>query len=78
MSLTKKGCSGLGYKMEYVKNEQINKFDEIVETEDGIKIVVDSKALMAIVGSELDFVESELGKEFVFHNPNEKGRCGCG
>lgn len=41
-------------------------------------IILDSKALMALVGTELDYVESDISSEFVFNNPNEKGRCGCG
>lgn len=43
-----------------------------------MKIVIDSKALMAIVGTELDYVDTDISSEFVFNNPNEKGRCGCG
>ena len=73
--MTKKGCNGLTYAMNYVKD--FNKFDEVVE-KDSFKLIIDSKALMALVGTEMDFVESDLGSEFVFNNPNEKGRCGCG
>lgn len=51
--------------------------DEVIER-DNFTLVVDSKALMAVVGTEMDYVENELGSEFVFNNPNEKGRCGCG
>ena len=50
ISLTKKGCSGLSYDMKYLKNEEIKKFDEVVD-EDGIKIVIDSKAVIAIIGT---------------------------
>ena len=61
--------------MNYVKN--CNKFDEIIEKPQ-FKLIIDNKALMALVGTEMDFVENDLGSEFVFNNPNEKGRCGCG
>ena len=61
--------------MNYVKNA--NKFDETVSM-NGYKVIIDSKALMALVGTQMDYVENDLGSEFVFNNPNEKGRCGCG
>lgn len=61
--------------MNYVK--EWSKLDEVIER-DNFTLVVDSKALMAVVGTEMDYVENELGSEFVFNNPNEKGRCGCG
>ena len=61
--------------MNYVKSA--GKFDEVVNR-DKFKVIIDSKALMALVGTEMDYVENELGSEFVFNNPNEKGRCGCG
>lgn len=53
--------------MNYV--EKPDKFDEVIEKE-GMKIIIDSKALMALVGTELDFVESDISSEFVFSNPN--------
>jgi iron-sulfur cluster assembly protein len=77
ISLSKKGCSGLGYNMDYIRQDQIKKFDEIIEA-DNVKVVVDSKAIMALIGTEMNFVEDELGSQFVFNNPNEKGKCGCG
>lgn len=61
--------------MNYVKNAA--KFDEVI-ARNQFKLIIDSKALMALVGTEMDYVENELGSEFVFNNPNEKGRCGCG
>lgn len=77
ISLSKKGCSGLAYNMDYIREDQIKKLDEVVE-EEGIKVVIDNKAVMALVGTEMSFETNELGSEFVFNNPNEKGRCGCG
>jgi iron-sulfur cluster assembly protein len=70
-----KGCSGLSYTLEYADEKQ--PLDEVVVVE-GITIFIDSKALMFILGTEMDFVEEKLQSGFVFRNPNEKGRCGCG
>ena len=69
ISLSKKGCSGLGYNMDYIRQDQIKKFDEIIEEGD-IKVVVDNKAIMALIGTEMNYVEDELGSQFVFNNPN--------
>jgi iron-sulfur cluster assembly accessory protein len=57
--------------------------DEIISQEGktvslGLKIIVDSKALMVLVGTEMDYVEDDIRSEFVFRNPNSKGECGCG
>ena len=69
------GCSGLSYTLEYA--DERNAFDEVVE-EKGVTILVDPKAVMFLIGTEMDFVEDKLKSGFVFVNPNEKGRCGCG
>jgi iron-sulfur cluster assembly protein len=70
-----RGCSGLSYTIEYA--DEKGKFDEIVEDK-GVTILVDPKAVMFILGTEMDYVEEKLESGFVFRNPNEKGRCGCG
>lgn len=70
-----RGCSGLTYDLQYITEP--SKFDEIVE-QDGVKVVIDSKALFSIVGSEMDWVDDKLSSRFVFKNPNSKGTCGCG
>jgi iron-sulfur cluster assembly protein len=70
-----KGCSGLSYTLEFA--EEKGPFDEVVET-DGVTILIDPKATMFILGTEMDYVEDKLESGFVFRNPNEKGRCGCG
>ena len=54
------------------------KFDELVEGPLGVKVLVDNKALMHVVGTRMDFVSDRLRSEFVFENPNAKGACGCG
>ena len=69
------GCSGLSYTLEYA--DERNAFDEVVEDK-GVTILVDPKAVMFLIGTEMDFVEDKLKSGFVFVNPNEKGRCGCG
>ena len=70
-----KGCSGLSYTLEYA--DETNKFDEVVEDK-GVRILIDPKASMFIIGTEMDFVDGKLESGFVFANPKEKGRCGGG
>ncbi|KAI5120214.1 hypothetical protein M0805_000029 [Coniferiporia weirii] len=70
-----KGCAGMSYHLEYV--EEPGKFDEIVE-QDGVRVLIDSKALFSIIGSEMDWVEDRLSAKFAFKNPNVKDACGCG
>lgn len=70
-----RGCSGLAYNLEYV--EKPGKFDEVV-VQDGVQVLIDSKALFSIIGSEMDWVEDKLSARFVFKNPNIKEQCGCG
>lgn len=70
-----RGCSGLAYHLEFV--EKPGMFDEEVE-QDGVKVLIDSKALFSIIGSEMDWVEDKLNQRFVFRNPNIKEQCGCG
>jgi iron-sulfur cluster assembly 1 len=62
-----RGCSGLAYHLEYV--DKPGTFDEMVE-QDGVKVLIDSKALFSIIGSEMDWVEDKLNQRFVFKNPN--------
>jgi len=70
-----KGCNGLAYKLEYV--DQKNPLDEVV-TQGDITVLIDPKAIMFLIGSHMDYQETELESGFIFKNPNEKGRCGCG
>lgn len=62
-----RGCSGLAYHLEYV--DKAGKFDEAIE-QDGVKVLIDSKALFSIIGSEMEWVEDKLNQRFVFRNPN--------
>lgn len=69
------GCSGLKYFVEYA--DEKNKFDEVVE-EKGVTIFIDPKALIYLLGTEMDYISEQFKSGFTFTNPNEKGKCGCG
>ena len=69
------GCAGMSYKMEYT--QKINPNDEVVEDK-GVKVFVDSAAVMYLLGTEMDYKTEEFSSSFVFNNPNETERCGCG
>ena len=69
------GCAGMSYVMEYTK--ELNPNDEIIEDK-GVKVFVDSAAIMYLLGTEMDYKKDELSSSFVFNNPNETERCGCG
>jgi iron-sulfur cluster assembly protein len=70
-----KGCSGMSYTVEFA--DEKTPYDEVVE-ERGVTVLIDPKATMFILGTEMDYVEEQMKSGFVFRNPNEKGRCGCG
>lgn len=69
------GCAGMSYTMDFA--EEIGKFDEVVEDK-GVKIVVDPKAVMFLLGTEMDFRVEKLSSGFTFNNPNQTSACGCG
>ena len=69
------GCAGMSYVMEYIK--EVNPSYEIIEDK-GVKVFVDSAAIMYLLGTEMDYKKEELSSSFVFNNPNETERCGCG
>ena len=69
------GCAGMSYIMEYTKEANPN--DEIIE-EKGVKVFIDSSAIMYLLGTEMDYKKEEFSSNFVFKNPNETERCGCG
>ena len=69
------GCAGMSYVMEYAKKANAN--DEVIEDK-GVKVLIDPKAIMYLLGTEMDYKKEELSSTFVFKNPNETERCGCG
>ena len=75
VGVTSGGCAGMSYVMEYAKNTNPN--DEIIEDK-GVKVLIDPKAIMYLLGTEMDYKKEELSSTFVFKNPNETERCGCG
>jgi|TARA_B100000214_G_scaffold62123_1_gene40676 iron-sulfur cluster assembly protein len=69
------GCAGMSYVMEYTKEANPN--DEIIEDK-GVKVFIDPSAVMYLLGTEMDYKKEEFSSSFVFKNPNETERCGCG
>ena len=69
------GCAGMSYIMEYTK--EINPNDELIEDK-GVKVFIDSAAVIYLLGTEMDYKKDQFSSSFVFNNPNETERCGCG
>ena len=69
------GCAGMSYTMEYAEN--VNPTDEVVEDK-GVRILIDPKAVLFLLGTEMDFKSDKLSSQFVFNNPNQTSACGCG
>ena len=75
VSVKSGGCAGMSYVMEYSKEANPN--DEVIEDK-GVKVFIDSAAVMYLLGTEMDYKKDEFSSSFVFNNPNETERCGCG
>ena len=69
------GCAGMSYTMEYAKEIRPN--EEIIEDK-GVKVLIDPKAIMYLLGTEMDYKVEKFSSQFIFKNPNETERCGCG
>jgi iron-sulfur cluster assembly protein len=69
------GCAGMAYTMDYA--EQVGPLDEVVEDK-GVRILVDPKAVLFLLGTEMDYRVEKLAAQFVFNNPNQTSACGCG
>tara|TARA_B110001452_G_scaffold211104_1_gene181571 strand:- start:120 stop:455 length:336 start_codon:yes stop_codon:yes gene_type:complete len=75
VSVKSGGCAGMSYVLEYSKKVDSN--DEIIEDK-GVKVFIDPAAVMYLLGTEMDYKKEEFSSTFVFNNPNETERCGCG
>jgi len=75
IGVTKGGCAGMEYSMEWAAEQK--PFDEVVE-HNGAKVLIDPKAVMYLLGTEMDYKTDKLSSQFVFTNPNQTGSCGCG
>jgi iron-sulfur cluster assembly protein len=75
IGVKKGGCAGMEYTMEWTTDKK--PFDEVIE-HDGARVLVDAKAVIYLLGSEMDYKTDKLASQFVFTNPNQTGACGCG
>jgi iron-sulfur cluster assembly protein len=75
VGVTNGGCAGMSYTMDYAA--EARPFEEVMEDK-GVKIFIDPKAILFLIGTELDFVQEKLGARFAFNNPNQTSACGCG
>ena len=76
VGIDKAGCSGYSYKLDFAKKNEVENFEYIQQN--NIKVFIDPKATMFLLGSEMDYSKDKLSSRFVFKNPNEKSTCGCG
>ena len=75
VGVTNGGCAGMSYTMDYAA--EAKPFEEVMEDK-GVRIFIDPKAILFLIGTELDFIQEKLGARFVFNNPNQTSACGCG
>ena len=76
IGLSTRGCAGLSYTMDYATKENISECEKIDAFD--IPLYIENKAVMYIVGTQMDFIKEEFGERFVFNNPNQTSECGCG
>lgn len=75
VGLKNAGCAGMTYTMDYAEAQ--NPLDEVVEDK-GVRILIDPKAILFLIGTEMDFIRDKVQSRFVFNNPNQTSACGCG
>ena len=76
LGIDKTGCNGHSYKLDFAKKNEVENLEYVEQN--NIKVFIDPKATMYLIGSEMDYLTDKLASRFVFKNPNEKGTCGCG
>ena len=76
IGVDKSGCSGYSYKLDFGNSSDLKNYESI--DHDGVKVLIDPKATMFLLGSIMDYRTDKLASRFVFDNPNEKSTCGCG
>ena len=76
VGVDKTGCNGHSYKLDFVKKNQVENLEYV--TQNNVKVFIDPKATIFLIGSEMDYFSDKLASRFVFKNPNEKSTCGCG
>ena len=76
IGVDKSGCSGYSYQLDFAKSSDLKEFEKI--DKNGVKVLIDPKAVMFLIGSIMDYKTDKLSSRFVFENPNEKSTCGCG
>ena len=76
IGVDKTGCNGYSYKLDLAKQNEVENLEYIEQN--NIKVFIDPKATMFLIGSEMDYSSDKLSSRFVFKNPNEKNTCGCG
>ena len=76
IGLSTKGCAGLSYTMEYVNESSIQGCELVNDYK--FPLFIDNKAIMYVIGTEMDFIKEEFGEKFIFKNPNQTSECGCG
>jgi len=76
VGIDKSGCNGYSYKLDFAKKTEVKNLDYVQRN--NVKVFIDPKATMFLLGSEMDYSTDKLSSRFVFNNPNEKSTCGCG
>ena len=76
LGIDKTGCNGHSYKLDFAKKNEVENLEYVERN--NIKVFIDPKATIFLIGSEMDYLSDKLASRFVFKNPNEKSTCGCG